>query len=61
MIADIRVVEWAPTSKTYGPRWQIEIKRDGSDQWEPLPYVYLNRDCCNHDCNEGRNCPERKS
>ena len=43
MITDIRVVEWAQASKNHAPRWQIEIKRDGSDQWETLPYVKLDR------------------
>lgn len=41
MIEDIRVVEWAEGRFVKNPRWNVEVKRVGSNKWEPIKVVNL--------------------
>jgi hypothetical protein len=41
MIKDIRVVEWVDEAKNF--KWDIQVMREGSDEWEPVTYVQLER------------------
>jgi hypothetical protein len=43
MIKDIRVVEWEEGRFLKQTRWDIQIKRDGSNKWESLPYTKVKR------------------
>ena len=43
MIEDMRVVEWTEGVVVKRPRWNIEIKRKGSDKWEPIEIVNLDK------------------
>lgn len=43
MIEDMRVVEWTEGVVVKIPRWNIEIKRKGSDKWEPIKVVNLDK------------------
>lgn len=43
MIEDIRVVEWAEGRFVKNPRWNVEVKRVGSDKWEPIKVVKLDK------------------
>ena len=43
MIEDMRVVEWTEGVVVKRPRWNIEIKRKGSDKWEPIEVVNLDK------------------
>lgn len=41
MIKDIRVVEWVDEAKKF--KWDIQVIREGSDKWEPVAFVKLER------------------
>ena len=43
MIEDIRVVEWTEGGIVKNPRWSVEVKRIGSDKWEPIKVVNLDK------------------
>ena len=41
MIKDIRVVDWVDEAKNF--KWDIQVMREGSDEWEPATYVRLEK------------------